>query len=253
MRHSLLIRAALAAAFASAQAAGAQTAPSAALDGVDGAAVLDALAQECYEAGLTPDMPSAEILDCSGVIEERLLPGAPEGEDRFVVTHKIRFTLLGRATEARVGAEAWTETEELGSVVEQPITSADYLGRAQRVLRAVVARLQGRTTPAWAGRYESEQAWHLEAHLEAVSHCDSNLARMTAAQVAAELRSVGLHPLYDGTRDLCEQLYTHLFEWGLARGDAEPTVAEYARYRAALPPEQRPCTGQLAPGATCPP
>ena len=76
---------------------------------------------------------------------------------------------------------------------------------------------------------------------------------MAAESVAAELRSVGLYPLYDDTRDLCEQLYTHLFEWGLARGDADPTVAEYARYRDALPPEQRICTGQLAPDASCPP
>jgi hypothetical protein len=248
-----LIRAALVAALASAQAAGAQTAMGVALEGVDGMAALDALAQECYEAGLTPDMQSAEVLDCSSVIEERSLAGAPEGEDRFAVTHKVRFTLLGRASEARVGAEAWTETEELGSVIEQPITSADYLGRAQRVLGAVVARLRGRAAPPWAGRYESEQAWHLDAHLKSVSHCDSNLARMAADSVAAQLRSLGLHPLYDDTRDLCEQLYTHLFEWGLARGDAEPTVAEYARYRAALPPEQRSCTGQLAPDATCPP
>jgi hypothetical protein len=247
-----LILVALVGALASVQAAGAQTAPGAALEGVDGMAALDALAQECYEARLTPDMQNAEVLDCSSVIVERLLAGAPEGEDRFVVTHKIRFTLLGRATDARVGVEAWTKTEELGSVIEQPITSADYLGRAQRVLGAVVARLRGRTTPPWAGRYESEQAWHLDAHLKSVSHCDSNLASMAADSVAAQLRSLGLYPLYDDTRDLCEQLYTHLFEWGLARGDAEPTVAKYARYRAALPPEQRTCTGQLAPDATCP-
>jgi hypothetical protein len=252
MPHPLSIRVALVAAFASAP-AGAQTAPSVALEGVDGAAALDALAQECYEGGLTPDLTSAEVLDCSRVIEERLLAGAPDGEERFVVSHTIRFTLLGRAAEARVRAEAWTETEELGSVIEQAITSPDYLGRAQRVLRVIVARLRSRATPPWAGRYESEQAWHLDAHLKAVSQCDSNLASMTSDSVAAELRSIGLYPLDDDTRDLCEQLQTHLFEWALARGDSAPTVAAYARERAALPPDQRVCTGQLAPDATCPP
>ena len=66
-------------------------------------------------------------------------------------------------------------------------------------------------------------------------------------------RSIGLRPLYEDARDRCEQLYTHLFEWSLARGDSDPTVAEYARYRAALPAEQRVCTGQLAPDASCAP
>lgn len=231
----------------------AQTQPIVALEGVDGAAALDALARECYEAKLTPEMPSADFLDCSRVIEERLLADAPDGEGRIVVTHKIRFTLLGRAGEARIGAEAWTETEELGSVVEQPVTSDEYLDRVQRVLRVGVVRLRSEAAPPWVGRYESEQTWHLDAHLKAVSHCDANLASMTRESVAAGLRSIGLYPLYDDLRDLCEQLQAHLFEWGLARGDAEPTVAEYARYRAALPADQRVCTGQLAPDATCPP
>jgi hypothetical protein len=74
---------------------------------------------------------------------------------------------------------------------------------------------------------------------------------MTTASAAAQLESVGLRPLDDDTRDRCEQLYTHLYEWGLARGDADPTVQEYLRYRASLPPEQRLCSGQLAWDATC--
>ena len=221
------------------------------LDGVDGAAALDALAKECYEAALTPDMPSADFLDCSRVIEERLL--ASDGESRLIVTHKIRFTLLGEVNDARIGAEAWTETEELGSVIEQPVTSEDYLGRAERVLRAVVAQLRSDAAAPWRGRYETEQAWHLEAHLKAVSHCEGNLAGMTAESVAAQMRGIGLYPLDEDTRDLCEQLYTHVFEWGLARGDINPTVIEYERYRAGLPADQRACTGQLARDATCPP
>jgi len=227
----------------------AQTEPSAALDGADGAAALAALGRECYEAGLVPDMPSTEILDCSAVIAERVLAG----EERIVVTHKVRFTLLGRAAGARIGGAAWTETEELGNVIEQPVTSDDYLRRVQRVLSSVVAQLRNTAPAPWAGRYESEQAWHLDAHLRAVSHCDANLNSVTAESVMQQLASLGLHALNKGTRDRCEQLYTHLFEWGLARGDETPTVLEYSRYRAALPPEQRVCTGQLAPDATCPP
>ena len=244
---------AFASSFALAAAAHAQTGPSVALDGADGAAALTALGRECYEAGLVPDMPSTEILDCSAVVEERVLTGAPAGEDRIVVTHKVRFTLLGRAAGARIGGEAWTETQELDNVIEQPITSDDYLRRVQRVLSSVVAQLRNTEPEPWAGRYESEQAWHLDAHLKAVSHCDANLNGMTAESFMQQLASLGLHALYKGTRDRCEQLYTHLFEWGLARGDETPTVAEYARYRAALPPDQRVCTGQLAPDATCPP
>jgi hypothetical protein len=91
----------------------------------------------------------------------------------------------------------------------------------------------------------------LDAHLEAVRFCNTQLAGMTAESIAAELESVGLRPLGDDTRVRCEQLYTHVYEWGLARGDAEPTLVEYARYRAELPAEQRTCSGQLARDATC--
>ena len=225
----------------------AQTEPVVALDGTDGAAVLGALAKECYEARLTPEMPTATIMDCSSFSEE------PADEGGVVVTHRLRFTLLERGDESRVSAAAWTETEELGSIIEQPVTSEEYLQRVQRVLTAVVARLRSQTAPPWVGRYESEQAWHLDAHLNAVRHCDANLASMTAESVAAELESIGLRALDDDTRDRCEQLYTHLFEWGLARGDTGPTVVEYARYRAALPAEQRLCGGSLAPDAACRP
>jgi hypothetical protein len=238
-------------------AARAQIEPSAALDGVDGAAVLGALARECYDAGLAPDMPSDSIMDCSGVIEERstgaLTADEPNGDGRIVITHRLRFSVLERAEGGRVSGVAWTETEELGGIVEQPVTSEDYLRRVQRVLTAVIARLREQVAPPWAGRYESEQAWHLAAHLRAVSHCDANLASMTAESVAAELETIGLRAIDDDTRDRCEQLYTHLFEWGLARGDTAPTVAKYARYRAALPAEQRLCGGLLAPDAVCRP
>jgi hypothetical protein len=247
--------AAFAVALLAAAAARAQTEPSVTLDGVNGAAALEALARECYEARLEPEMPSDSIVDCSAVIEERDLgaANAPSSEGRIVVKHRVRFTLLERAGSGHIGAEAWTETEELGSVIDQPVTAEEYLQRVQRVLTAVVARLRARGPAPWAGRYDSEQAWHLDAHLNAVRHCDANLESMTAESVARELESVGLRALDDDTRDRCEQLFTQLFEWGLARGDAAPSVAAYARYRAALPAEQRLCSGQLAPDASCRP
>jgi hypothetical protein len=223
------------------------------LGGATGSAVVNALAQECYEAGLIAQMLSDAIMDCSAVLEERVL-NEQDGVavDTIVVRHKLRFTLLERAAgEGRIGADAWTETEELGTAIEEPITSADYLRRVQGVLTTVVARLNDRGAPPWAGRYDDEQAWHLDAHLKAVSHCDAGLSRMTAAGVAEQLESIGLRPLHDDTRDRCEQLYTHLYEWGLARGDATPTLETYLRYRAALPAEQRTCSGQLAPEASC--
>jgi hypothetical protein len=230
--------------------ADAQPALGVALDGADGAAVFNALAQECYEAGMWSEMPSDSIMDCADPVEERA-----EDDDSAaagaVVRHKLRFTLVERAGGGRIGAEAWTEIEELGTVIEEPVTSQDYLERVQGVLAAVVARLRSTAAPPWAGRYDSEQAWHLEAHLKAVSHCDANLASMTAAAVGEQLESVGLRALDDDVRDRCEQLFTHIYEWALVRGGAEPTVDAYLRYRASLPPQQRRCGGQLAWDATC--
>jgi hypothetical protein len=242
----------LAMAAAIAPVAGAQTTLGVALDGLDGAAIFNALAQECYEAGLWSSMPSDSIMDCAEPVEE---PAPAQAADAVlapaVVRHKLRFTLIERAGAGRIGAEAWTETEELGTVIEEPVTSQVYLQRVQGVLTAVVARLRERGAPPWTGRYANEQAWHLAAHLEAVSHCDANLAGMTAGSVAAQLESVGLRALDDDTRDRCEQLFTHLYEWGLVRGDADPTVQAYLRYRSSLPAEQRTCSGQLARDAAC--
>jgi hypothetical protein len=241
---------ALALAVAIAFPADAQTGLGVALDGVDGAAVFNALAQECYEAGMWSEMPNDSIMDCADPVAERAADddGAAAGA---VVRHKLRFTLVERAGGGRVGAEAWTEIEELGTVIEEPVTSPEYLERVQGVLAAVVARLRSTAAPPWTGRYDSEQAWHLEAHLEAVRHCDANLASMTAASVGEELAAIGLRALEDDTRDRCEQLYTHIYEWALVRGDAEATVQAYLRYRASLPPQQRLCAGQLAWNATC--
>ena len=109
----------------------------------------------------------------------------------------------------------------VGTTIEEPFASEAYARRVQGVLAAVVARFRSNGPPAWVARYESEQAWHLDAHLRAVRYCDANLGSMTAASLAAQLESIGLRPLYEDARDRCEQLYTHVFEWSLARGDSD--------------------------------
>jgi hypothetical protein len=231
----------------------AQPAISVGLDGVGGKAPLNALARECYEAGLASELPSDSILDCTAVVDERVL-GSANGESAEVIVtrHRLRFTLIGGTGGGRIAADAWTEIEELGIAIEQPITDEEYLERVQRVLGAVATRLRDDRAPPWAGRYESEQAWHLAAHLAAVRYCDARLAGISVESATADLESVGLRPLGDDARDRCEQLYTHIYEWGLGRGDAEPTLDEYVGYRAALPAAQRPCSGQLARDAGCP-
>jgi hypothetical protein len=143
-----------------------------------------------------------------------------------------------------------TFTEEIGAWW-RPDSLFQITPRVHGVLAAVVARLRSSGEPPWTGRYASEQAWHLESHLRAVSYCDANLASMTPASVGAQLESVGLRALDAGTRDRCEQLFTHIYEWALVRRDAEPTVQAYLRYRGSLPPEQRLCSGQLAWDAAC--
>ncbi|HEX5047414.1 MAG TPA: hypothetical protein VFX89_09860 [Gammaproteobacteria bacterium] len=216
------------------------------LDGVESAALLEALAAECYEAGLAADTPNGSSMDCSGIIEERAGEnGAPDAG--VTIRQKLRFTVLDRADEPQIAADAWTETEELGTVIETPITTETYLGRVRGVLERAVHRLRAReTAPAWSPRYESEQAFTLDAHLHAVRRCDQDLASLSSEALGAQLESVGIRPMSADIRDRCEQLYERVYEWGLARGTSEPTVDAYARYRAALPPTQRTCSGQLA-------
>jgi hypothetical protein len=241
------------AALLSASSVPAQESVSVPLAGASGAAVLDVLAQECYQAGLAFEPQSDSIVDCSMVLAERVL-AERDGEalDTIVVRHRLRFTLFERGGgEGHVAASAWTETEELGTTIEGPVVSVEYVERVRRVLAAAIASSNGAEAAPWLGRYESEQSWRLDAHLEAVRHCDSRLAGMTAEAVGEQLESIGLRPLHPGVRDRCEQLYTFLYEWGLARGDAEPTLEEYARYRASLPPARRHCSGELAPATAC--
>jgi hypothetical protein len=227
------------------------------MDGVAAEEVLEELGKECSEAGMVAERASRSIIDCSAILEERSA-GAARGDpddavDSMVVRHKLRFTLLERADEVAVSADAWTETEELGIAVEESIASEEYLDRVQDVLVDVGRRLRAAeaTAPPWAERYASEQAWHLDAHLRSVSYCDANLASVKRESLEQQLEAIGMRPLSADARDRCEQLYQRLFEWGLARGDAEPTVEEYASYRAALPPEQRACSGRLALASAC--
>jgi hypothetical protein len=249
------------AALGAASAALAQVAPRVSLQGVTSEAAFDALAQECYEAGMLSEMPSGSIMDCGVILEERSsgvqsrTTDTDEGaaiDDTIVVRHKIRFTLIERAEGLSITADPWTQIEELGIVLEEPIESEEYVGRVEAVLNDVGERLRARAGAApWAGRYESEQAFHLDAHLRSVSRCEENLPGMSSESVGRQLESVGIWPLSTDTRDRCEQLNQYLFEWGLVRGNAEPTVDAYASYRAALPPERRPCSGRLALPATC--
>lgn len=230
--------------------------------GIAPAAAFNELGNECFDAGMFTEMQNDTIMDCSVVLEERRTSGSRRErdggdgiDDLVVVRHHVRFTLLGRGNDTRIAADSWTETEEAGTAIEEPIASPEYLARLDEVLTAVSRRLRAAqgAPPPWAGRFESEQAWHLEAHLRAVAYCDKNLASMSADALGRDLMSIGIWPLRADTRDRCEQLYQDLFEWGLARGDDDPTVAEYARYRASLPPAERPCSGRLALAASCPP
>jgi hypothetical protein len=261
MKHRLDRACFAVAALGAASAALAQVSPRVLLQGVASDAAFDALAQECYEAGMLSETPSGSIMDCGVILEERSSGVRSRAtdtdedtaiDDTIIVRHKIRFTLFERAEGLSITADPWTQFEELGVVLEEPIVSEEYLGRVESVLSDIGERLRTRAEAApWAVRYESEQAFHLDAHLRSVSRCEESLSGMSSESVGRQLESVGIWPLSPDTRDRCEQLYQYLFEWGLARGNTEPTVDAYARYRASLPPEQRPCSGRLALQATC--
>jgi hypothetical protein len=216
------------------------------LEGVNAQRLFEALALECYEAGLAADVPRDSTMDCSGILEER--PGDNgDPSTSVVIRHKLRFSVLDRADEPQIAADAWTETEELGTVIETPITTEAYVNRVRDVLERAVRRLGApAAAPAWSPRYESEEAFELDAHLRAVRRCDEDLADLHAEKLGAELESIGLRPMSADTRDRCEQLYERIYEWGLARGAAEPTIEDYVRYRSALPSGQRTCSGRLA-------
>lgn len=255
----------LIAALAGAPAVLAQTSVRVALPGVTVDAAFEELAKECYEADLVSESPSESILDCSTVLEERKSSRPPTKEeeqagdsvesveDVIVVRQRLRFTALERPDGLSITAEAWTQFEEPDAVIDEPIESEEYVARVRDVLVAVGQRLRAGNdaSPLWAGRYADEQAWHLDAHLRAVRYCDANLASMRADALAEQLASIAVWPLSDDVRDRCEQLHQTLLEWGLARGNTAPTVAEYTRHRASLPPEQRACIGRLALAASC--
>src|SRR5262249_48624406 len=98
------------------------------LDHVDPQVLLEALALECYEAGLAADAPNDSSMDCTGVLEERAGENGDAGA-AVVIRQKLRFTVLDRSDVPQITADAWTETEELGTAIETPVTTESYVSR----------------------------------------------------------------------------------------------------------------------------
>jgi hypothetical protein len=254
------------AAAAAALALAASSAPSAAaaaeaelfFDGARVEDVLEALYGECYEAGMSAQTVGEQIIMCSANLtgSERLLEGVAivnvhEGH----VRHRIRFALAERAAGVQTWAYTWIEVEEPdGHVLEEDITSAEYLRRVRDVLDGISAALSGGATtqaPPWAQRYDTQDEWRLDAHIRAVAHCDANLADLTPERLEGQIAAVELRPFGRDLRSRCEELYEEVFKWGLAMGLDAPTVEAYAEHRAALPAEERTCPGRLALAAAC--
>jgi hypothetical protein len=219
--------------------------------------VLAALFAECYDAGMLTEAIGDEILVCS-----RDLRGDERLDGRTVINvydararHRIRFTAAERAGGVRVWAYPWIEIEEAdGTVLEQPIPSDAYLTRVQTVLTDMAASLDtppsADSTP-WAARYDNENEWRLDAHLQAVAYCDATLPELTPEELERRLETASFHPFGRDLRSRCEELYEEVFKWGLVQGLDTFTVEDYAEYRAALPPQERVCSGRLALDSNC--
>lgn len=218
--------------------------------------VLEALYEECFEAGMIAE-PVADQLVCSTT-----LTGDEELGGMSVVNvyggrarHQIRFALAERAGGIRVWAYPSIEIEEPGgNLLEQEITSDEYSARVQAVLTDTAETLSeapGPDSRPWAAHYATQDEWRLDAHLRAVAYCDAGLEDLTPEELDRQLAMASFQPFGKGLRDRCEELYEEIFRWGLARGIDEPTVEAYAEYQAALPPEERVCSGRLALGSTC--
>lgn len=235
-----------------------QEVPTLLLEGRDADEVANALSRECYDAGMSVEVIEGPNVICSTSLEaeERVLDDlAIASVEQGLVRHRVRFALAERTAGVRVWAYPWIEIEEIdGVVLEEDIRSAAYLSRIREVLERIDAALaagDGAASRApWQAHYESEQDWHLDAHLRAVEHCDGSLEDLSLEQVDRQLEQAGINPIGDSLRDRCEELYEPVFRWGLARGDTQPTAEEYIEYRASLPRARR-CTGQLALAARC--
>lgn len=255
--RSILAPLALAAA-ALAPGVSANVAPEAFFERVAANEVLDALYQECHEAGMSIEALSDEIIVCSAPLGgDELLGGTAiinvhEGHLR----HRIRFALAGRAGGVQVWAYPWIEVEEPdGRLLEEDILSEEYLRRVQDVLARLGERLSrgdaGMHEP-WAEHYDALDEWRLDAHLHAVAHCDRTYADLTAEELDRQLQAAGIRPRGRSLRDRCEELYEEIYAWGLARGVEEPGVEDYLSHLAALPPVERRCRGRLALVVDCP-
>lgn len=218
--------------------------------------VLEALYEECFNAGMRAEA-IADQLVCSTT-----LTGDEELEGMRIVngyggrvSHRIRFALAERAEGIRVWAYPSIEIEEPGgNLLEQEIKSDEYSDRVQAVLTDTAASLGEAPDPdatPWAAHYSSQDEWRLDAHLRAVAYCDAGLENLTPEELDRQLAAASFQPFGKGLRDRCEELYEEIFRWGLARGIDEPTVEAYAEYQAELPPGERVCSGRLALGSTC--
>lgn len=236
----------------------AQSVPTHLFEGKSVDAVRNALYEACYEAGMTTETGAGAMLECSSSLEgdERSLADiaiADVHEGRVV--HRIRFALAERAEGVRAWAYPRIEIlEPDGVVLEAEIASPAYLERVATVLERTDASLEadssGGGAQPWRNHYDTRRAWTLEAHLRAVEHCDRNLDDLTPGVLERLVEQAGVQPRGETQRDRCEELYTPVYEWGLARGVETPTVEGYAEYRESLPPAQR-CEGLLALGAEC--
>jgi hypothetical protein len=201
---------------------------------------------------------SDEIIVCSAGLsgDEELVDGMNiiDVHDGFA-RHRIRFALAEREGGVRVWAYPWIEIEEPGgNVLELTVSSEEYLNRVQSVLTDTAAAFgteARQDANPWSEYYDSQDEWRLDAHLQAVAFCDTRLADLTAEELQRRLELAAFQPFGKDLRSRCEELYEEIFRWGLARGLDRPTVEGYAEYRAALPPQERICTGRLALGSAC--
>jgi hypothetical protein len=226
--------------------------PEASFANADVEAVAAALSRLCFDAGMGIEQPTAATIVCSAVID----PNETPPPDVTIVnvhgghsTHRLRFTLVARGAGVSGWASSWIEiVEPGGTVLEQDVSSAAYLARIQRALDEVAASFAdgAREQPRWADRYETEQDWRLDAHVQAVAYCDRRLPELDAERIEEQIRAVGLRPFGSTLRDRCEALYEHIYEWGLERGIAAPEAEDYLAYRTALPPEERSCPARIA-------
>ncbi len=233
-------------------------------DHVTAEQVVAVLHQQCFEAGMSVEMPSATAVRCSTIVrDDEDLPAdlhigrLHDGH----VTHYLGFSLAVRGDGVRVWMNAWLEIAESdGATLEEDLESRLYAHRVQALLAELAdgpgsaqdrVTAQNNATPHWSSHYDSEFDWRLDAHLRAVRVCDQRLQDMDAAVVEEALRMIGLRPPGNQLRDRCEALYEVVYEWGLLRGAQQPALDDFFAYREAQPDAERICFGRLALANHC--